>query len=88
MAIKNIHFPENSQQLTQAIYRLKFEELFIHQIGICKLKLNHQFIKGYVFTTVGDLFHTFFKQFLPFELTEDQKKYCAKFVMIPKQVNK
>jgi ATP-dependent DNA helicase RecG len=74
VAIKNIHFPESSQQLAQAIHRLKFEELFIHQIGICKLKRNHQFIKGYVFTTVGDLFHTFFKQFLPFELTEDQKK--------------
>lgn len=73
-ALKNIHFPESEKSLQRAIYRLKFEELFLHQMGICKLKLNHHKIKGFVFEKVGDLFNTFYKNHLPFELTNDQKK--------------
>lgn len=73
-AIRQIHFPESEQQLQQAIYRLKFEELFLHQINICKLKLNHQYVKGFVFEKVGEVFNTFYKHHLPFELTNDQKK--------------
>ncbi len=73
-ALKNIHFPEHDTHLQRAIYRLKFEELFLHQIGICKLKLNNKEIKGYYFEKVGDLFNTFYKEHIPFELTSDQKK--------------
>ncbi len=73
-ALKNIHFPESEQSLQRAVYRLKFEELFLHQMGICKLKLNHHKVKGFVFEKVGDLFNTFYKNHLPFELTNDQKK--------------
>lgn len=73
-ALKNIHFPESDESLQRAIYRLKFEELFLHQIGICKLKLNHQKVKGFVFGKVGDHFNTFYSLHLPFELTGDQKK--------------
>ncbi|HMN33146.1 MAG: ATP-dependent DNA helicase RecG [Chitinophagaceae bacterium] len=73
-AIKNIHFPENEEMLNKAIKRLKFEELFLHQITICKLKLNHKKTKGYIFKQVGHLFNTFYKNNLPFELTNDQKK--------------
>jgi len=73
-AIRNIHFPDNNLQLQSAIFRLKFEELFIHQIGICKLKLNRQFVHGYRFMKVGDQFNSFYKNHLPFELTEDQKE--------------
>lgn len=73
-ALKNIHFPENNLNLHAATHRLKFEELFIHQIGICKLKLNRQFIHGYQFMKVGDAFNTFYKSYLPFELTNDQKE--------------
>lgn len=73
-ALKNIHFPESEESLQRAIYRLKFEELFLHQIGICKLKLNHKKVRGFVFEKVGDLFNTFYSQHLPFELTGDQKK--------------
>ncbi len=73
-AIKNIHFPENNLLLQASVHRLKFEELFTHQIGICKLKLNRQFIHGYQFLKVGDAFHTFYTHHLPFELTHDQKE--------------
>lgn len=74
VAIQNIHFPASEMMLQQAIYRLKFEELFVHQIGICKLKLSQQQSYGYRFEQVGDFFHTFYKNHLPFELTDDQKK--------------
>lgn len=73
-AIKNIHFPQNNNDLQRAIYRLKFEELFIHQIGICKLKLNLSVTPGFYFSKVGELFNDFYKNHLPFELTDDQKK--------------
>lgn len=73
-ALKNIHFPESDQHLQRAIYRLKFEELFLHQISICKLKLNNKAIKGYYFEKVGEYFNTFYKEHIPFELTQDQKK--------------
>jgi ATP-dependent DNA helicase RecG len=59
--------------MQQALYRLKFEELFMHQIGICKLKLNHQKSRGFYFEKVGDYFNQFYKNHLPFELTDDQK---------------
>lgn len=73
-ALKAIHFPQDYQELEQAQLRLKFEELFIHQIGICKLKLNHHRTTGFVFSKVGDHFNHFYKNLLPFELTEDQKQ--------------
>ncbi len=73
-AVKNIHFPDDNLLLQAAMHRLKFEELFVHQIGICKLKLNRQFIHGYQFPKVGDAFNIFYKQHLPFELTNDQKE--------------
>lgn len=73
-ALKNIHFPESEHKLKQAIHRLKFEELFLHQINICKLKLNNKKIKGYLFEIVGENFNTFYQKYLPFELTNDQKK--------------
>lgn len=72
-ALNDIHFPTSNENLQEATHRLKFEELFIHQIGICKLKLNHATIKGYVFNKVGENFNAFYSQYLPFELTEDQK---------------
>jgi ATP-dependent DNA helicase RecG len=72
-ALKEIHFPTSFHEMNEAIYRLKFEELFIHQIGICKLKLNHEDVRGYQFLRVGEVFNTFYQHHLPFELTDDQK---------------
>jgi|688.fasta_scaffold173329_1 ATP-dependent DNA helicase RecG len=72
-AFVQIHFPSDQILLQKAIHRLKFEELFVHQIGICKLKLNQKFIHGYRFTKVGDIFNRFYSTYLPFELTDDQK---------------
>ena len=72
-ALRQLHFPANLEQLEAARLRMKFEELLVLQIGICKLKLQHQAQPGFLFPHVGESFNTFFKEHLPFELTDDQK---------------
>ncbi len=72
--LKYIHHPANELQAQQAKRRLKFEELFIAQLRICKLKVRHHKSRGWVFDRVGDWFNGFYKQHLPFELTNAQKR--------------
>lgn len=74
-ALRQIHFPSNPEILKKAQVRLKFEELFFIQLKLLKLKLNRNVnFKGFVFTTVGENFNFFYKNNLPFELTDAQKK--------------
>ena len=73
-AILQIHLPKNTAQQESAIYRLKFEELFLQQMNICKTKINREKVKGFVFSKIGDNFNDFYKKYLPFLLTDDQKK--------------
>ncbi|TAK47751.1 MAG: ATP-dependent DNA helicase RecG, partial [Saprospiraceae bacterium] len=74
-ALRWIHFPKNQQELDAAINRLKFEELFFLQMRLLQSKYRRKAsVKGHVFSKVGDYFHTFYKEKLPFELTEAQKR--------------
>jgi ATP-dependent DNA helicase RecG len=74
-ALLNIHFPQSTEELRKSAARLKFDELFYLQLNILKLKAGrNQKISGFVFSRVGDLFHDFFSNYLPFELTSAQKK--------------
>lgn len=74
-AIRNIHFPESADKLKQAQVRLKFDELFFIQLNILRtVSLRKLKLKGIVFPTVGDYFNTFYKEYLPFELTGAQKR--------------
>jgi ATP-dependent DNA helicase RecG len=74
-ALKNIHFPEDQDRLTAAQNRLKFEELFFIQLQLLMKNLQRkQKIKGFVFEKVGNQFNAFFKNNLPFELTNAQKR--------------
>ncbi|MBT7243519.1 MAG: ATP-dependent DNA helicase RecG, partial [Flavobacteriaceae bacterium] len=74
-ALLNIHFPQNQQLLSRAQYRLKFEELFYIQLQLIRKNLIHKAkIKGYPFTKIGNHFNAFFKDHLPFELTQAQKR--------------
>ena len=74
-ALFNIHFPQGTEQLARAQYRLKFEELFYIQLQLLRKNMLHKAkIKGYPFDVVGTYFNTFFKEHLPFELTEAQKR--------------
>jgi ATP-dependent DNA helicase RecG len=74
-AFVNIHHPVGNEQLSKALYRLKFEELFFLQMNLLKNKINTQHtIQGNIFEKVGNYFNTFYNQHLPFTLTEAQKK--------------
>lgn len=74
-AIRNIHFPESTDKLRQAQLRLKFDELFFIQLNILRTaSLRKLKLKGIVFPTVGNYFNTFYKDYLPFELTGAQKR--------------
>lgn len=74
-ALFNVHFPQSPEKLTQAQFRLKFEELFYIQLQLLiKNRLRKQKIKGFVFEEVGEYFNQFYKNFLPFELTNAQKR--------------
>jgi len=74
-ALVNIHFPRDYEALRKAQFRLKFEELFYIQLDILSIR-QHQLKKynGFQFSEVGDLFHKFYQNNLPFELTNAQKK--------------
>lgn len=74
-ALFNIHFPKNQELLSNAQFRLKFEELFFIQLQLIRKKIIRKAkIKGYVFEKVGDYFNNFYNNNLPFELTNAQKK--------------
>ena len=74
-ALFNIHFPKNNDLLRKATYRLKFEELFLIQMNILKLKSSRKrAFKGFVFSKVGDYLNDFYRQKLDFELTGAQKR--------------
>ncbi len=70
-----IHFPVTEKHYQHAVRRLKFEELFFAQLRLGLIKsTRHRFSKGLLFDRVGNLFNTFYNQYLPFELTNAQKR--------------
>ncbi|WP_423127398.1 ATP-dependent DNA helicase RecG [Gaoshiqia sp. Z1-71] len=74
-SLRQIHFPENTQLLQKATFRLKFEELFYIQLKILSLKHKREDVfKGFVFSNIGYNFNRFYENNLPFELTGAQKK--------------
>lgn len=72
--LQNIHFPKDIKTLSQAQYRLKFEELFYLQLSLLKQKSTREKSNiGIKMGRVGNNFNTCFKA-LPFELTNAQKR--------------
>jgi ATP-dependent DNA helicase RecG len=75
MAFVNIHFPQSPQLLQQATNRLKFEEMFFLQLSMLQSHINTvKNTKGYLMPKVGKLFNEFYANYLPFPLTEAQKR--------------
>lgn len=74
-ALKAIHYPDSQAQLDAARTRLKFEELFF-------LQLDYQYAHqqrvtasmGRPLPHVRPLFNTFYKEHIPFPLTDAQKR--------------
>lgn len=74
-SLLTVHKPENTTDLRKARFRLKFEELFFIQLKILGLKHSRETkFKGFPFTQIGYNFNTFYHDFLPFELTNAQKR--------------
>jgi ATP-dependent DNA helicase RecG len=74
-AFSGIHFPESSKQLKEAELRLKFDELFYIQLRLLKLnKVRANTQAGFIFARVGNHFNEFYSKYLPFELTNAQKR--------------
>ncbi len=74
-ALFNVHFPQNADLLAKAQFRLKFEELFFIQLQlITKNLVRKHKILGHKFETVGEYFNNFYKNYLPFDLTNAQKR--------------
>lgn len=74
-SITQIHFPRALQEYTDAVTRLKFEELFMAQVRMQMLRAGrHRNSKGVVFEKVGEYFNNFFNHHLPFSLTNAQKR--------------
>jgi ATP-dependent DNA helicase RecG len=74
-AFKEIHFPQSSEHLRRAEFRLKFEELFFIQLKLLRQKVSRQkSYQGFIFSKVGDYFNAFYTKHLPFELTNAQKR--------------
>lgn len=87
-----IHFPATFEEWQLAVNRLKFEELFIAQLRMQLVKLQrHRYSKGVLFGQVGDIFNRFYSEYLPFELTNAQKrviKEIRKDIGSGKQMNR
>lgn len=74
-AFREIHFPQSPELLRKAEFRLKFEELFYIQLKLLKQKVIRQkSYQGFVFSKVGNYFNEFYTKYLPFELTNAQKR--------------
>jgi ATP-dependent DNA helicase RecG len=74
-AMRNIHFPVSNAMLSNAQLRLKFDELFYIQLNILlTARVRRQKFQGLNCPVVGDYFHTFYRRYLPFELTNAQKR--------------
>lgn len=74
-ALKQIHFPESPALLSRAQHRLKFEELFLIQLRTLRSKYQRiSKYKGLSCPQISEYFNRFYKEHLPFELTNAQKK--------------
>jgi ATP-dependent DNA helicase RecG len=91
-ALLQAHFPESFERLRSALDRLKFDELFFFQLMMAlRRKLARANHAAPPFTQVGEYFHTFFREHMPFELTGAQKRVLREIrrdLALPVQMNR
>ena len=75
-ALSQLHFPENSDLLSNAYYRLKFDEHLILQTFLALIKLNIKHSRSKPFKDIGPYF-PIIRDSLKFELTNAQKRVIA-----------
>ena len=91
-ALRHIHYPKNADEMSHASQRLKFEELFYVQLNILRYASDQRRkYSGFVFPRVGAMFNTFYHKYLPFSLTDAQKRVIReirKDMVSGKQMNR
>lgn len=76
-AVKYINIPEDNEEISQALKRIKFEELFIYQMKIkYLLYMRKNFPQGVKINYNQEKVKQFIEK-LPFQLTIDQKQAVA-----------
>ena len=72
--LRSLHMPSDLNQVSKAQFRIKFEELFWVQLSLAIRKQNNnRTVKGFQFFRNNDnILPTFYKQKLPFPLTNAQ----------------
>ncbi len=74
-SLRKVHMPPDNDSMQKALFRLKFEELFYAQLRLLQVKnLRKQQLRGIVFEKIDTYFDQFYHQYLPFELTNAQKR--------------
>jgi len=74
-AMFRIHFPDSNEDIEKARYRLKFEELFYIQLNLLRYKYRRTVVtRGFIFGSVGERLNSFYRNSLPFPLTDAQKR--------------
>lgn len=74
-SLRAMHYPDTLEQWQQALFRQKFEELFFHQFDYQYTRTSRrQHSVGRIFGIVGDHFNSFYRDHLPFPLTNAQKR--------------
>ena len=74
-AFRLVHLPNTNEDFAAGQMRFKFEELFFLNVKIAGLKNKRKRdIKGFVFSKIDHYFNTFYKEHLPYELTEAQQR--------------
>ncbi len=74
-ALYCVHRPETVNNYQEARFRLKYEELFLLQLELqIRKQITTQRSRGFVFKEVGKLFTDFYEHFMPFQLTNAQKR--------------
>ncbi len=75
MACRDVHFPNTVVDFQRAQFRFKFEELFLMQFEIILRKgIRKRSEKGFLFPESGEILKTFYNEYLPFDLTNAQKR--------------
>lgn len=91
-AYRMIHFPESHDEHKRALERFKFEELFLFEMSMEKIRHTADERKsGHIFSELGNYTRTYFNELLPFELTDGQITSLAdikKDVRSGKQMNR
>lgn len=72
-AFHTIHQPKSRQEARQALERFKFEEFFLFELSMMKIKRQRIERAPGIHLKAGDLTKSFFNEILPFQLTEGQQ---------------